>query len=146
MKFAKAVFWVAGIWGGLVLTPLYFLYDVIGKQDPPPITHPGVLLWVCGSGIGVANCVSDYCAASRAVPDADHSLDLGEIFVVGCGGDFSNAETDACKRLGICGDGWIVGSVVCGGVGGDGTRSKDEKGNEDGGVKLRRHTQGRVGK
>jgi len=41
MKFAKVVFWIAGIWGILVLTPLYFMFDVIGRQDPPPITHPG---------------------------------------------------------------------------------------------------------
>ena len=41
MKFAKVVFWVAGIWGILVITPLYFLFDVIGRQDPPAITHPG---------------------------------------------------------------------------------------------------------
>ena len=41
MKFAKVVFWVAGIWGLLVITPLYFMFDLIGKQDPPPITHPG---------------------------------------------------------------------------------------------------------
>jgi hypothetical protein len=40
MKFAKIVFWVAGIWGFLIITPLYFLFDTIGKQDPPPITHP----------------------------------------------------------------------------------------------------------
>jgi hypothetical protein len=40
MKFAKIVFWVAGIWGFLMITPLYFLFDMIGKQDPPPITHP----------------------------------------------------------------------------------------------------------
>ena len=40
MKFAKIVFWVAGIWGFLIITPLYFLFDMIGKQDPPPITHP----------------------------------------------------------------------------------------------------------
>jgi len=40
MKFAKIVFWVAGIWGFLLLTPLYFIFDRIGKQDPPPITHP----------------------------------------------------------------------------------------------------------
>ena len=40
MKFAKIVFWVAGIWGFLIITPLYFLFDVIGQQDPPPITHP----------------------------------------------------------------------------------------------------------
>jgi hypothetical protein len=41
MKFAKVVFWIAGIWGVLVLTPLYFMFDVIGRQDPPVITHPG---------------------------------------------------------------------------------------------------------
>ena len=41
MKFAKVVFWVAGIWGLVVITPLYFMFDLIGKQDPPAITHPG---------------------------------------------------------------------------------------------------------
>ena len=41
MKFAKIVFWVAAICGLLIISPLYFLFDLIGKQDPPPITHPG---------------------------------------------------------------------------------------------------------
>jgi hypothetical protein len=41
MKFAKVVFWIAGIWGLLILTPLYFMLDLIGRQDPPAITHPG---------------------------------------------------------------------------------------------------------
>jgi hypothetical protein len=41
MKFARIVFWIAAAWGILVITPLYFLYDTIGRQDPPPITHPG---------------------------------------------------------------------------------------------------------
>jgi hypothetical protein len=41
MKFAKVLFWVAGIWGIVVIAPLYFLFDVIGRQDPPAITHPG---------------------------------------------------------------------------------------------------------
>jgi hypothetical protein len=41
MKFATIVFRVAGIWGFLVLTPLYFLFDAIGHNDPPPMTHPG---------------------------------------------------------------------------------------------------------
>lgn len=40
MKFAKIVFWAAGGWGVLVLTPLYFLFDRIGRRDPPAITHP----------------------------------------------------------------------------------------------------------
>lgn len=41
MKFTKVVFWVAGIWGLLVITPLYFMFDLIGRKDPPAITHPG---------------------------------------------------------------------------------------------------------
>lgn len=41
MKFAKIVFWIAGIWGLLVITPLYFMFNLIGEKDPPPITHPG---------------------------------------------------------------------------------------------------------
>jgi hypothetical protein len=41
MRFAKVVFWVAGIWGVVVIAPLYFIFDLIGKQDPPAITHPG---------------------------------------------------------------------------------------------------------
>jgi hypothetical protein len=41
MRFARVVFWIAGIWGVLVITPLLFIFDLIGRQDPPPITHPG---------------------------------------------------------------------------------------------------------
>jgi len=41
MRFAKVVFTIAGIYGVLVITPLFFVYDLIGKNDPPPITHPG---------------------------------------------------------------------------------------------------------
>ena len=40
MRFAKIVFWIAAIWGVLILTPLYFMFDIIGRQDPPAITHP----------------------------------------------------------------------------------------------------------
>ncbi len=41
MRFAKIVFWIAAIWGVLVITPLYFMFDLISRTDPPPITHPG---------------------------------------------------------------------------------------------------------
>jgi len=41
MKFAKIVFWIAGGWGVLMFTPLYFIFNLIGRQEPPPITHPG---------------------------------------------------------------------------------------------------------
>src|SRR4026207_2304158 len=40
MRFTKTVFLIAGIWGVLVMTSMYFLYDVVGRQYPPPITHP----------------------------------------------------------------------------------------------------------
>jgi hypothetical protein len=39
MRFAKIVFSVAGVWGLVVLTPLLFLFDYMGRQYPPPITH-----------------------------------------------------------------------------------------------------------
>jgi hypothetical protein len=40
MKFAKVVFWTAGVWGLAVLTPLYFLFDAVGRTAPPAVTHP----------------------------------------------------------------------------------------------------------
>ena len=39
MRFATVVFRVAGVWGVLVLVPLYFAADMIGRRDPPAITH-----------------------------------------------------------------------------------------------------------
>jgi hypothetical protein len=51
MKFAKIVFWSAGIWGVLVLTPLYFIFDLIGQKDPPPITHPAFFYGFVGAGL-----------------------------------------------------------------------------------------------
>jgi hypothetical protein len=51
MKFAKVVFWVAGIWGVLVIAPLYFMFDLIGKQDPPAITHPGFYYGFAGCAL-----------------------------------------------------------------------------------------------
>jgi vacuolar-type H+-ATPase subunit I/STV1 len=51
MQFAKTVFWVAGIWGILVLTPLYFIFDLIGRKDPPPITHPGFYYGFTGTAL-----------------------------------------------------------------------------------------------
>jgi hypothetical protein len=40
MKFTKVVFWIAGVWGVLVITPLFFMLDVVGRQAPPAVTHP----------------------------------------------------------------------------------------------------------
>jgi hypothetical protein len=51
VRFAKIVFRVAGIWGFLVITPLYFMFDVIGRQDPPTITHPGFYYGFAGCAL-----------------------------------------------------------------------------------------------
>lgn len=40
MRFAKLSFTGAGIWGIVVLTPLYWLVDVTGRQYSPPMNHP----------------------------------------------------------------------------------------------------------
>jgi len=40
MRFAKIAFLVAGIYGLLILTPMYFLENKIGRDTPPAITHP----------------------------------------------------------------------------------------------------------
>jgi uncharacterized membrane protein YfcA len=40
VKFARVVFTIAGTWGVLVLTPLYFLFDLTGRPYPPPVSYP----------------------------------------------------------------------------------------------------------
>jgi hypothetical protein len=40
MKFAPIVYGVAAAYGFLALTPLYFLIGKIGRDAPPPVTHP----------------------------------------------------------------------------------------------------------
>ena|SRR5689334_19255319 len=40
MRFAKIVFFVAGIYGLIVLLPQYFFEERTGQDYPPPITHP----------------------------------------------------------------------------------------------------------
>ena len=39
-RFARRVFLGAGVYGIAVLLPQYFLEERIGRDDPPPITHP----------------------------------------------------------------------------------------------------------
>lgn len=51
MKFAKVVFWGAGIWGVLLITPLYFIFDLIPQKDPPAITHPGFYYGFAGCAL-----------------------------------------------------------------------------------------------
>jgi hypothetical protein len=40
MRIAKTVFTGAGVWGLLILAPLYFTFDLVGREYPPPIAHP----------------------------------------------------------------------------------------------------------
>jgi hypothetical protein len=40
MKFAQRVFLIAGIYGILVVTPMYFSEAHLGRDFPPEITHP----------------------------------------------------------------------------------------------------------
>ena len=40
MLFAKRVFFWSGVYGLVVLTPLYFLESTLNEVAPPPIAHP----------------------------------------------------------------------------------------------------------
>lgn len=51
MKFARIVFLVAGIYGVLVITPLYFLEAKTGRDTPPAITHPEFYYGFIGVGL-----------------------------------------------------------------------------------------------
>ena len=39
-RFARRVYTIAGIYGLIVMFPQYFLEARIGRDNPPPITHP----------------------------------------------------------------------------------------------------------
>ena len=51
MRFAKVVFLVAGIYGVLILTPIYFMEGKIGRDTPPAITHPEYFYGFLGVGL-----------------------------------------------------------------------------------------------
>jgi hypothetical protein len=40
MKLARWIFGIAGVYGILVIAPLYFMEARIGRDTPPAITHP----------------------------------------------------------------------------------------------------------
>lgn len=40
MKFAKRIFLIAAAYGFVVLLPQYFMEAKVGRDFPPPITHP----------------------------------------------------------------------------------------------------------
>jgi hypothetical protein len=51
MTFAKRVFTAAGVWGLLVLFPLYFLEEKNGRDFPPPVNHPELYYGFIGVGL-----------------------------------------------------------------------------------------------
>jgi hypothetical protein len=51
MRFAKTVFLVAGIYGLLILGPIYFMEGKIGRETPPAITHPEYFYGFLGAGL-----------------------------------------------------------------------------------------------
>ena len=52
MKFAKLVFWCAGLGGVLGLTPLYFILHFIDLRSSPPVSQP--VFWLSGRCPGLA--------------------------------------------------------------------------------------------
>jgi hypothetical protein len=51
MRFARVVFLIAGIYGVLTLTPIYFMEGRIGRETPPAITHPEYFYGFLGAGL-----------------------------------------------------------------------------------------------
>ena len=51
MRFAKIVFLIAGIYGLLTLSPIYFMESRIGQESPPAITHPEYFYGFVGVGL-----------------------------------------------------------------------------------------------
>jgi hypothetical protein len=51
MRFAKVVFLAAGIYGLLILTPIYFMENKIGHETPPAITHREYFNGFLGAGL-----------------------------------------------------------------------------------------------
>ena len=51
MTFARRVFLVAGVYGLVVLLPMYFMESRIGHDFPPPITHPDNFYGFVGTAV-----------------------------------------------------------------------------------------------
>ncbi len=51
MKFARIVFLVAGIYGLIVIAPLFFIEGVVNSTTPPAITHPEYYYGFAGTAL-----------------------------------------------------------------------------------------------
>lgn len=51
MKFARVTYWIAAIYGILVLLPGFFLESEFGRTSPPTVTHPEFYYGFYGSAL-----------------------------------------------------------------------------------------------
>jgi hypothetical protein len=56
MKFAKLLYLIAGIYGLIVLLPLYFMEGKTGRDYPPAITHPEFYYGLIGVAVAWQIC------------------------------------------------------------------------------------------
>lgn len=48
MKFARVVYWIAAVYGIIVILPLFFMEEKLGIDFPPPVNHPEYLYAFAG--------------------------------------------------------------------------------------------------
>src|ERR1700676_1555362 len=112
VRFAKIVFRVAAIWGVLVITPLYFMFDLISRNDPPPITHPGFFYGFAGVCVGLGSRVFLHRQRSCALSPAHDSFHYREIQLRCRGGNFGSAAAHAQLGHALRWHGLASGSLV----------------------------------
>jgi hypothetical protein len=101
VRFARVVFTIAGIWGVLIMTPLYFTFDAIGRAYPPPITHPDLyygfvgvtLVWQVAFLVIASNPVRYRAFMLTAI--LEKSLYVGTILVLAMQGQLQTGQAAA---------------------------------------------------
>lgn len=78
MKFARWVFLVAGIYGLIVITPLYFMEGVLGGVTPPALTHPVFFYGFVGTALAWQVLFLFSGARSRPLPPDDAPVNSRE--------------------------------------------------------------------
>lgn len=97
-RFGRVVFTIAGIWGILLMTPLYFLREAIERANPPAITHADLyygfigvtLAWQIAFLIVAANPLRHRPLMIAA--SLEKALYVGSIIVLAARGSFPTAQ------------------------------------------------------
>ena len=113
MRFARIVFTVAGVWGVVVLAPLYWLVDLTGTSLRSADRLPAVLLRVSVGGHGVANRLSRHRVEPGAVAAADGSGRNREARLRSDCGRFARPGTPVIERHTRHGAGLVIGDPLC---------------------------------